>query len=112
MPDSQHFILGGKARGEPLPTDREIFTVHFRQWPLLKELGRSGPAKAMLEKHTGLKKVTIVMKHSSDPAIAKAARLTAKPERLEKKAQRAALKVASPDEKKAARTTRRTIAAG
>jgi hypothetical protein len=62
LPDAQHFILGGKARGEPLPTDREIFTVHYRQWPLIKELGLSGLAKQMLATHTGLKKVALETK--------------------------------------------------
>ena len=39
LPDAQHYILGGRARGEPLPTDREIFTVHYRRWTVLKEAG-------------------------------------------------------------------------
>ena len=59
LPDAQHFILGGKARGEPLPTDREIFTIHYRQWPLIKELGLSALAKQMLIAHAGVKKVAV-----------------------------------------------------
>lgn len=57
LPDVQHFILGGKARGEPLPTDREIFTVHYRHWLIVKEIGLSGLAKTLLAKHAGVKKV-------------------------------------------------------
>ncbi|MBI1170376.1 hypothetical protein GC209_03150 [bacterium] len=59
LPDAQHFILGGKARGEPLPTDREIYAVHYRQWPLIKELGLSAYAKALLVTHAGVKKVAL-----------------------------------------------------
>ena len=40
LPPQQHFILGGRARGEPLPNrGRDIFTVHYRQWPILNEVG-------------------------------------------------------------------------
>jgi hypothetical protein len=59
LPDAQHFILGGKARGEPLPTDRPIYTVHYRQWPLIKELGLSAYAKQLLITHVGIKKVAL-----------------------------------------------------
>jgi hypothetical protein len=59
LPDSQHYIMGGKTRGEPLPTDRDIFTVHYRQWPLIKELGLSAQAKQMLIRHAGMKKVAL-----------------------------------------------------
>ena len=59
LPDTQHFILGGKTRGDPLPTDREIFTIHYRQWPLVKELGLSEQAKQMLIAHAGVKKVAV-----------------------------------------------------
>jgi hypothetical protein len=103
LPDSQHFILGGKARGEPLPTDREIFTVHYRQWPLIKELGLSETAKTLLERHAGVKKIALAVKDSS-PEGKRAAR-------AERKA-RKALKSLSPNEKKAARAARRTAAAG
>lgn len=58
LPDAQHFILGGNARGEPLPQDREIFTVHYRNWQILQEVGLSRPAKKLLEKHAGVRRVT------------------------------------------------------
>jgi hypothetical protein len=66
LPDAQHFILGGKARGEPLPTDREIFTVHYRQWPIIRELGLSAQAKRMLQRHAGVKKVAVEPKLPPD----------------------------------------------
>lgn len=59
LPDTQHFILGGKARGEPLPTDREIYTVHYRQWPLIKEIGLANYAKSLMVTHVGIKKVAL-----------------------------------------------------
>ncbi|MDZ4311538.1 MAG: hypothetical protein U1A24_13420, partial [Cypionkella sp.] len=37
LPEEQHFILGGKLRGDALPQDREIFTVHYRRARVLKE---------------------------------------------------------------------------
>ncbi len=80
LPDSQHFILGGRQRGEPLPTDRDIFTVHYRKWPVLKEAGLSGLAKTLLEKHVGIKKMITVMQ--DDPNALENARA----ERREKKA--------------------------
>jgi hypothetical protein len=57
LPDEQHYILGGRARGEPLPEGREIYTIHYRQWPILKESGQTGLAKTLLAKHTGVKKL-------------------------------------------------------
>ena len=51
LPDTQHFILGGRSRGKPLPDDREIFTVHYRKWKVLKEAELTGLAKTLLEKH-------------------------------------------------------------
>ncbi len=58
MPEVQHFILGGKLRGKPLPTNIDILTVHYRRWLVLKEVGLSGLAKALLKKHAGVKRVT------------------------------------------------------
>jgi hypothetical protein len=86
LPDAQHFILGGRSRGKPLPQDREIFTVHYRKWPVLKEAGLSGLAKTLLEKHAGIKKMIFAMQ--DDPAAletARAARRAKKAERLLKK---------------------------
>ena len=57
LEDEQHFILGGRARGQPLPQDREIFTVHYRVWKILKETGLSGQAKDMLERHARVRRL-------------------------------------------------------
>ena len=56
LPDSQHFILGGRSRGKPLPEDRDIYTVHYRKWPVLKEANLSGLAKDLLLKHVASRK--------------------------------------------------------
>ncbi|MCB5410160.1 hypothetical protein [Pseudogemmobacter faecipullorum] len=60
LPDAQHFILGGRLRGEPLPEGEEIFTVHYRQWELLKEVGLARQAKDMLERHAGVRRIAQV----------------------------------------------------
>ncbi len=92
LPDTQHFILGGRSRGKPLPEDREIFTVHYRRWPVLKEAGLSGLGKKLLEKHVGIKKMMIVMQDAPD------ALENARAERREKKAARALKKNAADAE--------------
>ena len=89
LPDTQHFILGGRSRGKPLPTDREIFTVHYRKWPVLKEAGLTGLAKTLLEKHAGIKKVTFAMRN--DPTAPDSARAA----RRAKKAARQGEKIAA-----------------
>ena len=55
LPDEQHYILGGKMRGEPLPSGREIFTIHYRVWNILKELNLMSFARQMLKKHAGVR---------------------------------------------------------
>ncbi len=82
LPDAQHYILGGRQRGEPLPQDREIFAVHYRRWPLLKEAGLSGLAKTLLLKHAGLKKLQLATQDDPDTLE------NARAERREKKAKR------------------------
>lgn len=57
LPQEQHFILGGRMRGEPLDADREIFTIHYRKWNVIKEIGLSETAKGYLQKHAGVKRV-------------------------------------------------------
>lgn len=59
LPEDQHYILGGAARGKPLPEGRQIYTVHYRQWPIVQELGLSGYAKQMLDRFAGVKKVAM-----------------------------------------------------
>ena len=70
LPDTQHFILGGRSRGKPLPEDREIFTVHYRKWKVLKEAELTGLAKTLLEKHAGLKKLHLTAEGDADTAKA------------------------------------------
>ena len=53
LPEEQHFILGGILRGEPLPTDREIFTIHYRGMKIVKELGLMKQVRGMLRRQTG-----------------------------------------------------------
>ncbi|MGV8988241.1 MAG: hypothetical protein ACOH2H_18375 [Cypionkella sp.] len=81
LPDAQHFILGGKSRGEPLPTDRDIYAVHYRQWPLIKELGLSSYAKQLLVTHAGIKKVALTAEVGED-ADPKALRRQRRKEKL------------------------------
>lgn len=73
LPEEQHFILGGKARGKPLPEGREIFTVHYRQWPILKEVGLQWAARNMLKRLTGLRSVPLeTPPEAPGPALAEA----------------------------------------
>lgn len=57
LPEEQHFILGGKLRGDALPEGREIFTVHYRIMKVLKETGLTQYARKMLKRHAGVKRV-------------------------------------------------------
>lgn len=57
LPEEQHFILGGKIRGEPLPSDRQIRTIHYRNTNNLRHVGHLDTARSYLEKHTGAKYV-------------------------------------------------------
>lgn len=65
LQDEQHYILGGRARGEPLPSEPPIFTVHYRQWEVLKEAGLSRQAKDMLERHAGVRRMAQISKRRS-----------------------------------------------
>lgn len=58
MPEKQHWILGGSLRNTPFPTDRDIHTVHYRKWEILGENDLARPAKRMLHRHAGVKKVS------------------------------------------------------
>ncbi|EEW26531.1 hypothetical protein [Rhodobacter ferrooxidans] len=55
LPEEQHYILGGRLRGEPLPKGREIYTVHYRQLAVLKEAGLHEVAQATLKSQTGVR---------------------------------------------------------
>lgn len=62
LPREQHYILGGMKRGEPLPTDREVFTVHYRNWDIVREYGLVRQAKTMLERQTGVRRISQLSK--------------------------------------------------
>jgi hypothetical protein len=53
LPEEQHFILGGKLRGQPLPEDRTILTIHYRSLKILKELGLMPKARRLLRRQAG-----------------------------------------------------------
>lgn len=55
LPEEQHYILGGKKRGEALPDDRKIYTIHYRVWNILKEMNLVKTARKMLLKHAGVR---------------------------------------------------------
>ncbi|MDP3960428.1 MAG: hypothetical protein Q8Q26_10310 [Pseudorhodobacter sp.] len=54
LPEEQHYILGGRLRGTPLPEGREIFTVHYRFQAVLKEVGLFQTAKNSLRSQIGV----------------------------------------------------------
>lgn len=60
LPEEQHFILGGELRGEPLPEDREIVLLHYRNLRILREVGHLKTAKAFLERATGVRRISQV----------------------------------------------------
>lgn len=57
LPEEQHFILGGRLRGEPLPEDRDIYTIHYRKLDHLRNAGHLATARDYLKKYTGEKYV-------------------------------------------------------
>lgn len=54
LPEEQHFILGGSRREEPLPTDRPIYTVHYRNVNNLRRTGLQQLAKRTLAAKIGV----------------------------------------------------------
>jgi hypothetical protein len=60
LPEEQHWILGGRLRGEPMPEDRKIRTVHYRRWLVLKEAGLAGFARSVLRRQAGVRRVSEV----------------------------------------------------
>lgn len=53
LTNEQHYILGGKLRGLPLPTDVTINAVHYRYQEFLEGVGLLPMARKMLKTHTG-----------------------------------------------------------
>lgn len=69
LPEEQHYILGGKMRGEPLPEGKQIFTIHYRVRRVLKEMGLIPLARRMLRKHAGVKRLDQAFQDANtDPA--------------------------------------------
>ena len=58
LPEEQHYILGGNLRGKPLPPDMDIKMIHYRNFDILREVRCRGKAKDMLEKTTGVRRLT------------------------------------------------------
>jgi hypothetical protein len=58
LPDEQHFILGGSLRGEPLPEDKNIKMIHYRNMEVLREVKCMRLAKDMLENTTGVRRIS------------------------------------------------------
>jgi hypothetical protein len=57
LPEEQHYILGGKIRGAGLPGDRDIFTVHYRNEWVLRELGLNKVGQRLLADRIGVRYV-------------------------------------------------------
>jgi len=70
LPEEQHFILGGKLRGQPFPQDRDIYTVHYRKWEVLAENGLSKHGYAGLRKQVGTRRVSSIFERDLPPGIA------------------------------------------
>lgn len=66
LPEEQHFILGGRIRGQPLPEDREIFTVHYRDSEILREVGLMKKGRRFLLAETGEKFVRRLVPGGTD----------------------------------------------
>jgi hypothetical protein len=71
LPEEQHFILGGRMRGEALPEGRDIFTVHYRKWEILKEVGLAKQGKRMLSQHAGVRRIDQLDKPGKDRLMQK-----------------------------------------
>lgn len=57
LPEEQHFILGGRLRGKPLPKDRKIYTIHYRNHKILKEIGFNKRVRRLLKDAYGVRRV-------------------------------------------------------
>lgn len=60
LPKEQHWILGGRKRGEPLPAGHPISTIHYRNWDIVREVGMVRRAKQMLQNHAGVRRIAQV----------------------------------------------------
>lgn len=68
LPEEQHYILGGRLRGEPLPTERKIYTIHYRNQDILREIGLLKPSRRVLNEMVGVSYVRrLVPEAGTDP---------------------------------------------
>lgn len=58
--EEQHFILGGVLKGKPFPKDRDIYTVHYRKWDVLKENELAEQGYRNLQQAVGTRRVSNV----------------------------------------------------
>lgn len=57
LPEEQHYILGGKLRGEALPAGRKIYTIHYRNHKVLKEIGFSKRVRKLYKSAYGVRRI-------------------------------------------------------
>lgn len=62
LTEEQHYILGGKHKGQRLAEDREIFTVHYRNLDHLRHAGLRDTAKDILRQQVGVPYVSRLVK--------------------------------------------------
>ncbi len=53
LPEEQNYLLGGRIRGRPLPTDRKIYAVHYRHEGNLADVGLTKKGRRLLQQKTG-----------------------------------------------------------
>lgn len=58
LEEEQHYILGGSLRGEPLPEDKDIKMIHYRNFEILREVKCMRLAKDMMESTTGVRRIS------------------------------------------------------
>ncbi|MCB2129405.1 MAG: glycosyltransferase family 2 protein [Rhodobacteraceae bacterium] len=73
LPEAQHYILGGVLRGEPLPEDRKIYTVHYRKWEVLTEAGLAQIGYDALRATVGTRRISWIGKQPLPEGIEPAA---------------------------------------
>ncbi len=61
LPEEQHFILGGRLRGKPMPEDRHIHLVHYRKWHVLAEVGLAEHGLRLLKQAVGYRYISKVL---------------------------------------------------
>ena len=62
LPEEQHFILGGRLRGKPMPEGRHIHLVHYRGWHVLTEAGLSDHGYSSLQMIVGVRRIAKILK--------------------------------------------------